>query len=64
MIHFLAIEAQPELYCFKIRAANSKLKTKENPTYPKYKKGGWIANRGSCKIGFNPSPEPGQEIFY
>ena len=56
MIHFLAIEAQRELYCFKIRAANSKLKTKENPTYPKYKKGGWIANRGSCKIGFNPRP--------
>ena len=35
-------------------------KTDENiidePTYPKYKKGGWIANPKSCNIGLKPSP--------
>ena len=29
------------------------------PTYPKYKIGGWIANAGSCKIGFKPNPSWG-----
>ena len=31
----------------------------DDPTYPKYKIGGWIANAGSCSIGFNPKPSSG-----
>ena len=31
----------------------------DDPTYPKYKIGGWIANAGSCRIGLRPNPSPG-----
>ena len=34
-------------------------KINEVPTYPTYKSGGWIANAGSCKIGFKPNPSSG-----
>ena len=33
-----------------------KEKVAENPTYPKYSKGGWIAKAGSCKMGLKPKP--------
>ena len=40
-------------------AAKADEKIIEEPTYPKYKIGGCIANAGSCKIGFNPNPSSG-----
>ena len=44
---------------FKLVAAKTDEKIIEEPTYPKYKIGGWIAKAGSCKIGFNPRPSAG-----
>ena len=40
-------------------AASVEEKIIEEPTYPKYKIGGWIAKAGSCKIGFRPNPSLG-----
>ena len=40
-------------------AARVEEKIIEDPTYPKYKIGGWIAKAGSCKIGFKPNPSLG-----
>ena len=31
----------------------------DDPTYPKYRIGGCIANAGSCRIGFKPNPSFG-----
>ena len=31
----------------------------DDPTYPKYKIGGWIAKAGSCSIGLRPKPSSG-----
>ena len=40
-------------------AARAEEKIIDEPTYPKYKIGGWIAKAGSCKIGFKPNPSLG-----
>ena len=32
----------------------------DEPTYPKYKIGGWIAKAGSWRIGFNHNPSLGE----
>ena len=40
-------------------AARADEKIIEDPTYPKYKTGGWIAKAGSCKIGLRPNPSFG-----
>ena len=39
--------------------ANAKDQTIDRPTYPRYKKGGWNANPGSCNRGFKPIPSSG-----
>ena len=44
---------------FEQTAASAEEKIIEVPTYPKYKIGGWIANAGSCNIGFKPNPSFG-----
>ena len=44
---------------FRQVAAKAEEKIIDEPTYPKYKIGGWIAKAGSCKIGFNPKPSSG-----
>ena len=44
---------------FKVVAARADEKIIDDPTYPKYKIGGWIASAGSWRIGFNPSPSFG-----
>ena len=43
-------------------AARTLEKIIDEPTYPKYRIGGWIAKAGSCKIGFRPNPSSGIEI--
>ena len=40
-------------------AASDDEKIIDEPIYPKYKIGGWIASIGSWRIGFNPSPSFG-----
>ena len=40
-------------------AASADEKIIDEPTYPQYKIGGWIANAGSCNIGFSPKPSSG-----
>ena len=44
---------------FKEAAERTEEKIIDEPTYPKYKIGGWIANAGSCKIGLRPNPSSG-----
>ena len=46
-------------YILRQVAAKAEEKIIDEPTYPKYKIGGWIAKAGSCKIGFNPKPSSG-----
>ena len=47
-----------EIY-FKTEAARDDENIIEEPTYPKYKIGGWIAKAGSCNIGLRPNPSLG-----
>ena len=44
---------------FKVVAAKTDEKIIDEPTYPKYKIGGWIAKAGSCSIGLSPNPSDG-----
>ena len=41
------------------KPANAKDQTIDNPTYPRYKNGGWNANPGSWRRGFKPTPSIG-----
>ena len=43
-------------------AESAEEKIIEEPTYPKYKIGGWTAKAGSCNIGFKPNPSFGAGI--
>jgi len=38
------------------RAAMAKANGMVNPTYPRYRLGGWMAMAGFCSRGFMPSP--------
>ena len=62
-LHFFKSFAQFLLTYPQTKAANDDEKIIEEPTYPKYKMGGWIAKAGSCKIGFNPNPSNGVGII-
>ena len=44
---------------FKLVAAKAEEKIIDDPTYPKYKIGGWITRAGSCSIGLRPNPSVG-----
>ena len=57
--HFLICNAQFFDIKPSIVADKADEKIIEEPTYPKYKIGGCIANAGSCNIGFNPNPSSG-----
>ena len=57
--HFFICVAHSLLILLSVAAASVEEKIIDDPTYPKYKIGGWIANAGSCRIGFNPNPSSG-----
>ena len=58
-IHNLICFAQRLFTFLQTSAESDEEKIIEEPTYPKYKIGGWIASAGSCKIGFKPKPSFG-----
>ena len=57
--HFFICVAHSLLILLSVAAASVDEKIIEDPTYPKYKIGGWIARAGSCSIGLRPSPSVG-----
>ena len=57
--HFFIWDAHFFETIFKVVAAKTDEKIIDEPTYPKYKIGGWIAKAGSCNIGLSPSPSVG-----
>ena len=57
--HFFMSVAQSLFTYLQVNAAKEDEKIIDDPTYPKYKIGGWIAKAGSCNIGFNPKPSFG-----